>query len=74
MLYSMEDEPRMIKLLFEEKKNEGREEARAEDMKLTIELLMDAGLSEEEATRMAEEEFNMPSYLNSKIKKWSIRN
>ena len=65
MLYTMEDEPRMIKLLFEEKKNEGREEglregrteARAEDMKLTIELLMDTGLSEEEATMKAEEKY-----------------
>ena len=65
MLYSMEDEPRMIRLLFEEKKNEGREEglregrteARAEYFKKTIRLLMKTGISEEEATKMTEEEY-----------------
>ena len=61
MLYTMEDEPRQMRLLEEEIRNEGRAEARAEGIETTIKILLKTGLSHEEAKRMAEEGFKASS-------------
>ena len=54
MLFTIEDEPRMMKIHEDTIRNE----TRAEDLAVAIQLLMEAGLSEEEATRRAEEAFS----------------
>ena len=61
MLDTIEDEPRMMKIHEEAIGNKGRREGRTEAIKATIELLMEAGLSEHEATIRAEEKFKTPS-------------
>ena len=58
MLYTIEDEPRMMKIHDEAMKNEGRVEARAEDLNNAINYYMKTGLSEKEATQLAREVLN----------------
>ena len=61
MLDTIEDEPRMRKIHEEAIRNKGRREGRTEAIKETIELLTEAGLSEQEATIRAEEKFKTSS-------------
>ena len=60
-LYSIEDKPRMIALHEEALRNEGYEkgktETRKEDLNTFIEVLMESGLTKEEAIRKVEEKF-----------------
>ena len=59
MLYTIEDEPRMMKIHDKAMINEGIaigcEKTRAEDLKNAINYYMKTGLSEEEATQLARE-------------------
>ena len=61
MLYTIEDEPRMIRIHEEALRREGREEGKAEERKegfnKAVELLMEAGFSCEEAKRRAEQKY-----------------
>jgi len=62
MLYTIEDEPRMMAIHEEALRNEGYEkgkkESRAEGLKTSIKLLLKAGFSIEEAEQMVKEEYS----------------
>lgn len=58
MLYTIEDEPRMMAIHEEALRNEGYEKARKEDLDAAIELLMEEGRSKEEAIRKVEKKYN----------------
>ena len=58
VLYTIEDEPRMMAIHEETLRNEGYEKGRKEGIKIAIKLLMEEGRSEEEAIRKIEKECN----------------
>ena len=58
MLYTIEDEPRMMKIREKQLREEGRKEARTEDAKMMIDILLERGFSEAEARAIVEKEFS----------------
>ena len=69
MLYTIEDEPRMMAIHEEAIRKEAEEKTREEDMEKMILAFIDTGYSPNEALKLTEKTYNeLPEHLIEKLK------